>query len=111
MSFRRHLVRWESEYGACGLHVVEVSGGDAEFVPSKQRLAKWIVTHPVLWDRGNANAKNYEITEWPSAFLVGADGTVVWQGNPTTITRDRATEAEFRELLDKQLRLSELSRK
>ena len=27
MSVRGHLVRWEAEYAACGLRVVEVSGG------------------------------------------------------------------------------------
>jgi hypothetical protein len=111
VSFRRHLVRWEAEYEACGLAVVEVSGGDAEFAPSRRRLSRWVVTHPVLWDRGNATAKAYGITEWPSAFVIGPDGTVVWQGNPAAITRDKETEADFRELLQKQLRQAELARK
>ena len=111
MSFRRHLVRWEAEYGGCGLEVVEVSGGTAPFEPSRERLAKWAVAHPVLWDRGNANAKNYAITEWPSAFLIGPDARVVWQGNPATLARDKETEAEFRELLAEQLRRAEASRK
>jgi hypothetical protein len=111
VSFRRHLVRWESEYGACGLHVIEVSGGDAAFAPSRARLARWVATHPVLWDRDSANARNYAVREWPSAFLLGPDGTVVWQGNPATITRDRNTELEFRELLAEQLRRAELVRK
>lgn len=111
MSFRRHLVRWEAEYTACGLEVVEVSGGDAEFEPSRRRLARWIVTHPVLWDYQNGNARRYGVSAWPSAFLLGPDGRVVWQGNPTFVTRDRDTEDAFRDLLAKQLRLAELGRK
>ena len=111
MSFRRHLVRWEAEYGPCGLAVVEMSGGAAEFAPSRERLARWGVAHPVLWDRASANAKRYAIAEWPFALLIGPDGEVFWRGNPAAITHDRDAEANFRELLDKQLRQAESSRK
>jgi hypothetical protein len=111
VSFRPHLVRWEAEYAACGLVVVEVSGGDADFESSRRRLGRWIVTHAVLWDRGNVNAGNYRVRAWPSAFLIGPDGKVAWQGNPSAITRDRDTEAAFRDLLQKQLRLAESARK
>lgn len=111
MSFRRHLVRWEAEYGPCGLEVVEVSGGAAEFAPSRERLARWTIAHPVLWDRANANGKRYAITGWPFALLIGPDGKVVWQGNPAALARDKDEESDFRELLDKQLRQAELSRK
>ena len=111
MSFRRHLVRWEAEYGPCGLEVVEVSGGIAEFAPSRERLAKWGVAHPVLWDRKCANAKSYAIAERPFALLIGPAGTACWQGNPAAITHDRDAEADFRERIEKQLRQAELLRK
>ena len=66
MSFRPHLVRWAAEYAACGLEVVEISGGaTAEFEPSRRRYARRPPGHAVLWDRVDA----YGIDAWPSAFL------------------------------------------
>jgi hypothetical protein len=104
VSARSHLVRWEAEYAACGLEVVEVSGGAAVgFAESRRRLAKWDIRHPVLWDAGNANAKAYAVTGWPSAFLIGPEGRVFWQGNPTSFRDDRDAERAFRERLERQL--------
>lgn len=104
MSFRRHLVRWEAEY-ACELEVVEVSGGaTAEFEPSRRLFARWELGHPGLWDHKNTNAKAYGVSAWPSAFLIGRDGTVFWQGNPGVISRSHCDELEFRALLEDHLR-------
>ena len=112
VSTRRELVRWEAEFTRCGLVVVEVSGGEATpFEASRKRLTDWSVRHPVLWDRGNANAKAYAIRGWPSAFLIGPDGKVVWQGNPAAIRRTRSDETAFRDLLVGSLRKVEVARK
>ena len=106
MSFRRHLVRWEDEYAGCGLRVVEVSGGKtAEFKISKWRLARWEYRHPALWDYENKNARAYEITGWPTAYLIGPDGKVFWQGNAKKVQNDQALERAFRELLERKLEL------
>ena len=104
MSFRQHLVRWEEEFGKQGLVVVEVSGGEfASFDDSQKRLARNPVGHPVLWDEGNRNHKNYGIKGWPAAYLIGPDGRVFWQGNPAWI-RNRAEETQqLRKLLQEQL--------
>jgi hypothetical protein len=112
VSARPHLVRWEAEYAACGLAVIEVSGGAAVgFANSRRRLAKWDIRDPVLWDAGNANAKAYAVTGWPSAFLIGPDGRVFWQGNPATLNDDRDAELAFRERLEQQLLRSETGSK
>jgi hypothetical protein len=105
VSFRRHLVRWEGEYAARGLAVVEVSGGElASFPDSARRLAKIGVKHPVLWDRNNAAHRAYGVNGWPAAFLVGPDGKVFWQGNPALIRGSRDDERALRESLESQLR-------
>ena len=90
-----------------------MSAGDADYASSRRRLSRWVVAHPVLWDRGNANAnaKNYGVREWPSDFLSGPDGRVAWQGNPAATARDKDTEAAFRDLLDRHLRLAEAARR
>jgi hypothetical protein len=104
VSFRRHLVRWETEFQGCGLVVVEVSGGEyAEFDRSRERLEKWHVRHPVLWDRENQNTKAYAISGWPSAYLIGPDGRVFWQGNPATFPTRKDDEEEFRTVLRSEL--------
>ena len=104
MSFRRHLVRWEAEFKQCGLVVVEVSGGeDSEFDRSRQRLETWSVYHPVLWDRDNKNIRAFAISGWPSAYLIGADGRVFWQGNPGNLPSRKDDEEAFRRALTAEL--------
>ena len=104
MSVRHHLVRWEDEYAARGLHFVEVSGGKtAELKLSKWRLARWAIKHPVLWDYENETAKAYEITGWPSTYLIGPDGKVFWQGNPAPLKSNKPLELAFRDLLERNL--------
>jgi len=44
--------------------------------------------HPVLWDAGCQNTKAYGVVAWPTAYLIGADGKVFWEGNPMPWIRD-----------------------
>ena len=85
--------------------MVEISGGEfASYQDSQQRLACNPVEHSVLWDQDNHNHKNYGISSWPAAYLIGPDGRVFWQGNPAWI-RGRVEETEkLRKLLEEQLR-------
>jgi len=104
VSFRHHLVRWEAEFKGCGLVVVEVSGGEyIEFDRSRLRLEKWHVQHPVLWDRDNKNIKTFAISGWPSAYLIGTDGRVFWQGNPGNLHSRKDDEEAFRRALVTEL--------
>lgn len=105
MSFRRHLVRWEDEYAKKGLAVVEISGGKlATLAESRTAAKKWGLRHPVLWDENNQNHLRYGIASWPSAYLIGADGKVFWEGNPAQL-QNRAKElAELKRIVEGQLR-------
>jgi hypothetical protein len=57
----------------------------------------------VLWDKENKTIENYAISGWPSAYLIGADGKVFWQGNPAALRGRRDEEDAFRKLLKEQL--------
>jgi len=83
---------------------VEVSGGRcADFESSRDRLAKWKTRHPVLWDKDNKNVRAFEISGWPSAYLIGADGKVFWQGNPGRLRGRVDDERAFRTALEAEL--------
>jgi hypothetical protein len=60
----------------------------------------------VLWDRDNLNHKNYGITSWPAAYLIGPDGKVFWQGNPERMQSHPDSVVKFRELLEAQLKIA-----
>ena len=100
MSFRRHLVRWEREFSESGLVIVEVSGGrDIPLDVARERLSKWHIRHAVLWDKDNRNSKAYALSGWPSAYLIGADGKVFWQGNPGTMAGRKDDEETLRKAI------------
>jgi hypothetical protein len=81
-----------------------VSGGQyAEFGRSRQRLEKCKPPHAVLWDRDNKNTRAYAISGWPSAYLIGADGRVFWQGNPATFPSRKEDAEAFRRALVAEL--------
>ena len=105
MSYRRHLVRWEEQYAKQGLTIVEVSGGELSTLEtSRKYFGSQELNHPVLWDKDNRNHKNYRIASWPSAYLIGADGKVFWEGNPARV-RFRAEEVEdLKRLLEEKLK-------
>ncbi len=44
----------------------------------------------VLWDKEGKNVATYKVEGMPAAYLIGVDGTVVWEGHPNA----RASEAE-----------------
>ena len=112
MSERAHLVRWEAELAPCGLVVVEVSGGKyADFESSRKQLGKWEIRHPVLWDKGNKNIRAFAVSGWPSAYLIGADGKVFWQGNPGNLRGRADEEHAFRAALKTELEKASRSQK
>jgi len=107
VSFRSHLLKWEDEFRQHGLMIVEVSGdGSTDIATSRQRLDQWSVRHPVLWDRNGHNMKAYAISAWPTAYLIGRDGKVFWQGNPAMLLGRKDDEAAFRANLTRQLEIA-----
>lgn len=81
-----------------------MSGGElATLAASRRDFARSAPGHPVLWDRRNHNHKNYGVNAWPTAYLVGPDGKVFWQGDPHRLRHQADDRDEFRRRLEEQL--------
>jgi thiol-disulfide isomerase/thioredoxin len=92
-SLRSHLVRWEEQYAANGLFVIEIN----QSIGAPLHVMRHIVEtknlmHPVLWDDDCRNTKAYGIKTWPFVYLIGTDGKVFWEGThgPSRVIRWRS---------------------
>lgn len=80
---RHYLVRWHKKYAKRGLVVIEIEQGQFETLDLvRKSVQKQNLEHFVLWDQDNQNHRAYGVCAWPVAYLIGADGKVVWEGNP-----------------------------
>ena len=80
---QRHLVRWESAYRDRGLTIVYVADGMK--VTPERVLAVMKADgagFPVVHDPTRATTAAYDVRAYPTAYVVGKDGTVVWEGIP-----------------------------
>ncbi len=59
--------------------------------------------HPVLWDDDCRNTRAYGIKTWPFVYLIGADGKVFWEGNPSRWIRRPKRVKEMRALIERKL--------
>jgi hypothetical protein len=85
-----HLVRWQNTYAAKGLVVVDVDDGNSDAQADlKAEVEHDKLPYPVLWDKAGKNVETYKVEGFPAAYLIGADGHVVWEGHPDA----RASEA------------------
>ena len=101
---RPHLVRWEKQYSDAGLLVIEINRCIGEPLPVMRCMVEsHELKHPVLWDAGCGNTNAYGITAWPFAYLIGADGNVFWQGNPTRWIHHKQKVDQMRDCLEKEL--------
>lgn len=78
-----HLVKWDKAYRKKGLTIIDVNNGA---IDKQAVLAKYVrmqnKTYPTLWDKGAKVCKSYAVRSYPTAFLIGVDGKVVWEGYP-----------------------------
>ncbi len=82
-----HLQGLQHRYGPSGLVVVEVSNGAVDTRDAViEELARLQPNYPVLWDEGGRTCDAFGVTTYGAAYLIGADGTVVWGGNPIDLT-------------------------
>lgn len=77
----------QHRYGPDGLVVVEVNNGQ---IDTREALVAQVKEHapnyPVLWDQEQRTCSAYEIDSYGTAYLIGADGKVIWGGNPLNLT-------------------------
>lgn len=101
---RPHLVRWEQQYLNAGLVVIEINQCIGEPLPVMRRMVEsQKLKHPVLWDAECRNTKAYRITAWPFAYLIGADGNVFWEGNPSRWIHRKEKAEQLHDCLEREL--------
>jgi len=59
--------------------------------------------HPVLWDAGCRNTNAYGVSAWPFAYLIGTDGRVFWEGNPSRWIHCKQKVDEMRACIEREL--------
>jgi hypothetical protein len=106
VSFRHHLVRWEAAYAEDGLVILEISGGKFASFEYSQKALGCHACHPVVWDAENRNHGAYGVRGWPTAYLIGADGKVFWEGNPAWVHARPQELREFTRILETQLQVA-----
>lgn len=78
-----HLVRWDRTYRDRGLAVVYVADG-ARVTPDKLMDAMRAsgAAFPVAHEGSGGTTRAYGVAAYPTAYVIGRDGTVVWEGIP-----------------------------
>ena len=93
-----HLVRWHKDYSEKGLVVIDVDNGKLDTREAVQTaVEKGSLPYAVLWDKDARNCDAYGVKAYPSAYLIGVDGAVVWEGvpNPKNDEMEKALKAEL----------------
>lgn len=90
--------RWHKDLSEKGLVIVDVDDGSIDDLDEVQKDAKERGTkYAVLWDKDRKNCDTYGVEVFPRAYLIGVDGTVIWEGLPNAKIPDieRLMDAEF----------------
>jgi peroxiredoxin len=78
-----HLVKWQSKFQDRGFSVVEIDNGQMDDLEDvKTHVEEAGISFPVLHDVLGEVCQRYRVNVYPTAFLVGRDGKVIWQGHP-----------------------------
>jgi thiol-disulfide isomerase/thioredoxin len=93
-----HLERWHQAYGPRGLVVLYVDNGLADRLDgAKTTVATRKIPYPFFHDPEGKTLAAYGVRAFPTAYLIGADGKVLWEGGPL------GTEAALEERIVKSL--------
>ncbi len=99
------LVRWDKKYREQGLRVIQIENGLYDKwsdVRDHGRDKKY----PVLWDKDGKYTKKYKVRSYPTSFLVGPDGKVLWVGfaNQWRTVLDRRFKSELQKMKEEAAR-------
>jgi peroxiredoxin len=83
------LATWHKELAEKGLVVIDVDDGskDRQIDAVKKHIEEKDIKYATLWDKDGKVTRTYEIHAFPSQYLIGVDGTVIWEGG---YLRDKA---------------------
>ncbi len=77
-----HLVKWQEQFGPTGLVIIEIDDGKTD---SLNKVREWTanekIPYAVYYDNGGAMVTDYGVRGFPSMYLLGRDGKVVWEGH------------------------------
>jgi thiol-disulfide isomerase/thioredoxin len=77
------LAQWHERWADKGLVVLGIEDGTSTPLQAWRDLVeREKIAHPVLHDGLGANVALYQVRGFPSAYLVGRAGKVLWQGVP-----------------------------
>jgi hypothetical protein len=78
-----HLVRWEQAYRGKDVTLLYVAEGRRV---TPERVLEVMKTDgvgvPIVHDANGATTDAYGVRAYPTAYVIGRDGTVVWEGIP-----------------------------
>jgi peroxiredoxin len=93
-----HLVKWHERYASEGLTIIEVDNGVIDALTAvEQHVQDLKLPFVLLHDAGGAISESYGIQGYPTAYLIGRDGRVIWEGVPNGELA--AAEASIRQAL------------
>lgn len=93
-----HLVRWHKQWADKGLVIIDNDDGTADtFDALKASVEKGGIPYPTLWDKDGRNVEAYDVQAMPTAYLIGLDGKVIWEGVPNRKI------AEIEKLIEQEL--------
>lgn len=78
-----HLVRWDRAYRDQGLTILYVADG-RRVAPEALTgvMASDGASFPLLHDAAASMTQTYRVRAYPTAYVLGPDGRVVWEGIP-----------------------------
>lgn len=75
-----YLSKWQEQFGADRLMVIEVDDGNTDTLDEvREWAARDMIPYPIYYDTKGAMNAVYGIHSYPSRFLIGRDGDVVWE--------------------------------
>lgn len=90
-----HLARMAEDYAKKGLNVLAITNESRDTVMKYMtQLAQVPLTYTIGYGGGSGN---YPAAGIPKAFLVGADGKIVWEGNPGSFS-EKFLEEELKKV-------------
>ncbi|HVR86223.1 MAG TPA: TlpA disulfide reductase family protein [Planctomycetota bacterium] len=90
--------KWHQELAGKGLVVIDVDDGSTDDLEEVQKDVKERGTkYAVLWDKERKNCDTYGVEVFPRAYLIGVDGTILWEGLPNSALEEieKLMTAEF----------------
>ncbi len=78
-----HLVKWQNQFADRGFTVVEIDNGQKDSLNDLETHAEEAgINFPVFHDQSGKVSGRFGVRAYPTAYLIGRDGNVIWEGHP-----------------------------